>query len=160
MTIYSARLADGLHNVDPVTDGDYGDAIITLKDAQGAIITDPAQLGSVVRTALDWEPHYNYEIIGGCIDLPTVLKGGTTDAWYVSAIGVPDYPPAYYGSIPFINEVNVEAVNASRVTADGRAISFMPYQLGGAPGTNKLRFIFKHPAGAQQRFQIFIEHFV
>jgi hypothetical protein len=160
MSFYSARLADGLHNVNPLTDSDYGDATITLKDAQGNVVSDPDQLETVVRTVLDWEPHYNYEIISGRIDIPSDLRDGMTDLWYVSAIGVPDYPPEYYGSIPFINDVNVEAITTQQVQADGRAISYMPYCLNGIPGTNKLRFTIKHPAGVRQRFQLLIEHYV
>ena len=73
---------------------------------------------------------------------------------------MPDYPPEFYGSIDFISEVNLEAVTSSRVVSDGRAISYMPHQLGGAPHTNLLRFLLKHPIGARKRFQLYLEHYV
>jgi hypothetical protein len=157
-SFYTSNKASRLHNVNPVTEADYGDVTITLYDAQDTVITDETS-AVAVKTVIDWEPHYNYEVIGGFMDTPAGLAGGTTDQWYISAIGVPDYPPAYFGQIDYIAEVNLEAVTAQRVISDGRAVSYLPYRYNNMPGTNKLRFIVKHPPGAQQRFQVFIEHF-
>ena len=160
ISFYTADLEDGVHNWNPVTDADYGDITVKLYQADGTEITDAADEGLATKTVLDWEPTYNYEIIGGFVDIPQVLKGGVTDAWYLSAIGVPHYPPAYYGSIDFISEVNLEAVTTEKVISDGRAISYMPYNLNGAPHTNLMRFILKHPAGDKKRFQLYVEHYV
>jgi hypothetical protein len=159
VSFYSSTVGGAVHNMNPVTGLDYGDVTVTLYDASGNAITDPTSEASAVRTVIEWEPHYDYEIIGGYMDVPSSLRDGTSDAWFLSAIGVPDYPPAYFGSIDYISEVNLEAISTQRVVSDGRAVSFLPYNLGGAPHTNKLRFILKHPAGAKQRFQILVEHF-
>jgi hypothetical protein len=148
-----------VHNVNPVADADYGDATLALYKKEAGIWVAATDVDAT-KTVLDWEPHYNYEIIAGSMDLPGDLIGGVTDEWYLAVIGVPDYPPQYYGQVSYISEVNLEAVQASRIVSNGHATSYMPYQLGGAPGTNKLRFVFKHPAGGQKRFQILIEHFV
>ena len=145
-----------VHNVNPITDADYGDVTMVLYDAAGAPTSVQA---NAVKTVIDFEPTYNYEVIGGFIDLPSALKDGTTNQWFIAAIGVPDYPPAYYGQVDFVNEANLEAVTNQRVVSDGRAVSFMPYNFDGMPHTNRMRFIVKHPAGAQQRFQIYIETF-
>ena len=159
MSFYTSK-AGSIHNINPVTDADFGDMTLALyqPDGNGGWIS--ATDGYATKTVIDWVPHYNYEIIGGTIDIPAILKDSTTDQWYVSAIGVPDYPPAYGGQVPYISEVNLEAATTNRVDSDGRAVSYMAYNYGGMPNTNKMRFIFKHPAGAQQRFQIYIEHFV
>ena len=146
----------GLHNVSPITDADYGDVAVKLYDAAGALTTNESL---AVKTVVDFEPHYDYEIIGGFIDLPSTLKDGTTNQWFISAVGVPDYPPAYFGQVDFVSEVNLEAVTNQRVISDGRAVSYMPYNYGGNPHTNLLRFTVKHPAGAQLRFQAYLEHF-
>ena len=130
-----------------------------MYDVSGSLITDPTLSGSAVKTIVDWEPHYNYEIIGGYMDLPLNLLNGATDQWFLSVIGVPDLPAIYYGSVPYISEVNLEAVTSGQINSNGRAISYLPYKYGGYP-TNKLRFIIKHPAGAQERFQLYMEHFV
>jgi hypothetical protein len=146
----------GLHNVSPITDADYGDVAVKLYDAAGALTTNESL---AVKTVVDFEPTYDYEVIGGFIDLPSSLKDGTTNQWFISAVGVPDYPPVFFGQVDFVNEVNLEAVTNQRVISDGRAVSFMPYNYGGAPHTNLMRFTVKHPAGAQLRFQAYLEHF-
>lgn len=157
-SFYTAR-SGSVHNVNPVTDTDWGDIVYKMYDASGSLVTDPTLSGSAVKTIIDWEPHYNYEIIGGYMDIPSVLKDGSTDQWFLSGIGVPDLPAYMYGSVPYISEVNLEAITAQRVVSDGKAISYLPYKYAGYP-TNKLRFIVKHPAGAQARFQMYVEHFV
>jgi len=160
VSFYTAELTEGFHNVNPVTGADYGDVTMRLFKADGSEITTEEDEILAVKTILDFEPHYNYEIIGGFLDIPSDLKDGVTDAWYISAVGVPDYPPEYFGQIDFISEVNIEAVTSARVTSDGRAVSFLPYNYGGMPHTNLLRFIIRHPVGVKKRFQLFIEHFV
>lgn len=155
VTFVTAK-SGSLHNVSPITDADYGDVTVKLYDALGALTTNEAD---AVKTVVDFEPHYDYEIIGGFIDLPAELKGGATNQWYISAVGVPDYPPAYFGQVDFASEVNLEAVTNQRIISDGRAVSFMPYNYGGNPHTNLMRFTVKHPAGAQMRFACYLEHF-
>lgn len=155
LTFYTAK-PGSLHNVNPVTNADWADATLVLYNADGSVSSDGA---AAVKTVVDWEPHYNFEIIAGKLDIPLAVRDGTTDLWWFGAIGVPDYPPMYYGQIPYIGEVNLEAAQG-RVTADGRSISFLPYNLGGYPHTNKMRFYIKHPSGEQQRFQIYIDHYV
>jgi hypothetical protein len=160
ISFYTSELVEGFHNVSPITDQDYGDVTMRLFKADGSEITTEEDEILAVKTILDFEPHYNYEIIGGFLDIPSDLKDGTTDQWFISAVGVPDYTPEYFGQIDFISEVNIEAVTAARVTSDGRAVSYLPYNHGGMPHTNLLRFTIKHPVGARKRFQLYIEHFV
>ena len=109
-----------------------------------------------VKTVIDFEPTYNYEIIGGEVDIPGDLHEGTTDAWYAACVGVPDIPAAQGGSIPFVSAVNLEAFSGL-LDIDGRATTFLTYNA--TYHTNKIRFVFYHPAGASKRFQIFVETF-
>lgn len=158
LSFYTAR-SGSMHNINPVNDTDFGDALMCNYDVSGSLVTDPEMSGSMVKTVIDWEPHYNYEVIGGYVHTPSSLMNGTTDQWYLGVIGVPDLPVQMYGSVPYISETNIEAVTTRVVESDGCAVSFLPYKFYGYP-TNKLRFIFKHPPGAQQRFQIYVRHFV
>lgn len=157
LRVFSFKTAKtgSVHNVNPVTDADYGDATLSLFDENG----QPCADADAVKSIIDWEPHYNYEIIGGYMDVPASFKDGASDAWFLSVIGVPDYPPEMFGSVDYISEVNLEAVSTQKIVSDGRAVSYMPYNYGGAPHTNRLRFVVKHPKGAAQRFQVYIEHF-
>ena len=54
---------------------------ITIKtyDGAGAITHDSAL---AVKTVLDVEPTYNFEVIGGWIDVPVSIAGGTTGLWW------------------------------------------------------------------------------
>jgi hypothetical protein len=159
VTFYSADHSGSIHNVSPVTGLDYGDISVKVYAADGSLLGPTDDMALATKTVLDFEPTYSYEIIGGYADLPDDLKGGTTDQWYLSAIGVPDYPPAFFGQIDFISEVNLEAASATRVVSDGRAVSYLPYNYGGALHTNRLRFILKYPPGVRKRFALYIEHF-
>jgi len=158
ISFYTAQ-SGSVHNLDP-NGNDYGDVTMKMYDVTGSLVTT----GSLAaKTVIDFEPTYSYEILSGFIDVPSVLAGGTTDQWFLTAVAVPDYPPAYGGSIDYVSQVNLEAIaaNFNRLVADGRAVSFMANQAAsGAPHTNKLRFIFYHPLGAVARFQIYVEHFV
>ena len=155
---FKTSYSGSLHNVNPVTEDSYNDIEYMLYDSSGSLITDPTLSGSAVKTVIDFEPHYDYEIVGGFTDLPETLHMGSTDQWFIGGVGVPDLPPEMYGSIAYISEVNIEAVQTSRVESDGRATSYLPYKLYGYP-TNKIRFYIKHPPGAQERFQIYLELF-
>ena len=140
-------------NKDP-NGNNHGDMTYKLYDSTGTITADPAL---ACRTTVDFEPPYTYDIIGGFIDIPQELRGGDTDQWFVSVIAVPDVPAQYGGSIDFVSKVNLECVSTSRVTSDGRACSTLKYDP--VYHTNKIRFIFDHPAGASKRFQVYLELF-
>lgn len=161
-SFYSGKLLSNalVHNVNPVTDADYNDITVKIYNAQGGEITSSLLQSTSVKTVIDWEPTYDFEIIGGYLDTPSSLKDGSSDAWFLSVIGVPDYTIDQGGSVDYISETNLEAVTTQQMNSDGRAISFMAYNYGGAPHTNKMRFVLKHPAGASKRFQFYVEHYV
>jgi len=144
-----------LHNCKP--DGtDYDDVTCKCYDANGDEITQAPYTGAV-KTVIDFEPEYYYEMIGGGVDIPTTITGGTTNQWYGSCIGVPDIPAESGGSIDLINEVNLEADRDGILTLDGRGVLGLAYSE--TLHTNKIRFIFKHPAGVSERLQLLFEIF-
>jgi hypothetical protein len=131
------------------------DITMTCYDVSGDVTTDPT---AAVKTVLDLEPSFNYEIIGGWINTPTSLFGGTTGEWWISAVGVPDIPLAYGGSINFVYPANLELVSTNQIVSDGRASQYLTYNP--TYHTNKLRWIVKHPTSAGLRIQIYVETFV
>lgn len=147
-----------VHNINPVTGVSYNDTLVRCYDVAGNLLN--GNYTFCVKTVIDWEPAYNYEVVGGAVDVPASLINSATSEWFVSAVGVPDLPPEMFGSIDYISETCIEALANNRIESDGRAISYMPYRYGGIPGTNKLRFIIKHPAGQAKRFQFHIDHYV
>lgn len=134
---------------------DLTDVTMTCYDSGGNTTTDPTQ---AVKTVLDYEPPFNYEVIGGWIDVPSSIAGGSTDNWWISCIGVPDIPSSLGGSIPFVYGTNLESVYTNKVVSDGRATQYLVYNA--TYHTNKLRWILAHPTGTNPRFQVYLETFV
>jgi len=144
-----------LHNINP-HGVDYEDVTCKCYDVNGDEITQAPYTGAV-KTVLDFEPTSYYEMIGGDIDIPTSITGGTTDLWYGACIGVPDIPENYGGCIHLLNELNLEADRDGMIGLDGRGVLGLSYNA--QTHSNKIRFIFKHPAGESKRFQLLLEIF-
>lgn len=154
ISFYTADPAK-LHNVDP-HGVDYEDVTCKCYDDEDVEITQAPFTGAV-KTVLDFEPTTYYEMIGGNIDIPTSITGGTTDLWYGACIGVPDIPENYGGCIHLLNEMNLEADRDGMIGLDGRGVLGLSYSA--QTHSNKIRFIFKHPAGESKRFQLLLEIF-
>jgi len=154
ISFYTADPAK-LHNINP-HGVDYEDVTCKCYDADDDEITQAPYTGAV-KTVIDFEPTSYYEMIGGDIDIPTSITGGTTDLWYGACIGVPDIPENYGGCIHLLNEMNLEADRDGMVRLDGRGVLGLSYSA--QTHSNKIRFIFKHPAGESKRFQLLLEIF-
>ena len=155
---YSSR-AGSARSGNPITDAEYGDVSLSLwKKVNNAWVT--ATDADATKTVIDWDPTYAYEIIGGWIDLPTALRDGVTDEWFIACVGVPDYA-AYGLAVDFVSDVNLEAVMSQTIVSDGRATQYLSPTIvyGTNYHTNRIRCIIKHPAGAQMRFQWFANTF-
>lgn len=138
-----------------ITFANTGDVTLICYTSSGTVTTDPTQ---AVKTVLDWEPTYNYEIIGGWIDIPPGIVGTTPGVWYVCAIGLPDIPSAYGGSVGFVAPTDLALVYTNKVVSDGRATQYLSYNA--TYHTNKMRWVFKHPTGTNPRIQLYVETFV
>lgn len=131
---------------------DYGDVAYTMLDANGVATNDPA---ACARTQLDFEPHYDQELLGGWLVVPEALIDAT--GWKVSIIGAPDIPEIVGGNVAFTNETDIGAEGRRRIDMDGRSTTFVPYDPQYHSG--KLRLTVKHPAGAVERFHFVAETF-
>jgi hypothetical protein len=107
-----------------------------------------------VKTVVDFEPPFDYEILGGTLRQKSVPD---SDMYY-SVIGVPDVPANYGGSKVFVQAVDLTFIGTgTELKADGRA----PKRLIYSPiyHTNKLRFQILHEAGKQHKFLQCLEFF-
>ncbi len=145
--------------VDSVINCDYlgvpiGDSIVTLYNADNAVITSQlvADL-TCVRTVMDFEPPYDYYVVGGAIKLTAPASQDIR----VYVVGAPDIPALYGGSKLFIQHVNLKFTQGDGIHADGRAAKFVGYSA--TLHTNKLRFIFTHAAGYKLKLALFLEFF-
>ena len=107
-----------------------------------------------VKTVADWEPTWDYEIIGGTfrqLALPA-------SAIYFNCVGIPDIPSESGGSVPFANNINLQFLGLEdNIKADGRTPKKLVYDA--VNHTNKLRFILYHATGLQHKLQLQMELF-
>ena len=133
---------------------DIGDVTYRLLDAQGVVTTTP---GDACATELDFEPTYTERISGGWIVTPADLDGGSSDAWWLSAVGAPDIPEQYGGSILFLQPANLEQTGGAKITFDGKMPA--PIEYNATDHRGRIRFRLTHPAGVSKRFQLFLMTF-
>lgn len=130
---------------------------ITAKiyDANNAEITTAgvlnANLAQCVKTVIDFEPAFDYEIIGGAL---RVNSNPSQDVrlWIV---GAPDIPAIYGGSKEFASGINLKFLAPdSTFEVDGRVTKALLYNA--ATHQSKVRIVLKHPAGTQLNVQVTI----
>lgn len=134
------------------------DISIKLYDGSGVEITTAGianvNLLACVKTVIDFEPAYDYYIIGAKVRVLSALNNDVR----VTAIVVPDVSYAYGGSRVLAQNVNLRYIAAGdKFDADGRAAKFLAYSA--ITHTNKIRLVINHAAGAQHNFSVNVEHF-
>jgi hypothetical protein len=81
-----------------------------------------------------------------------------TEDIYLWVVGVPDVPEAYGGSKSFITYINLKFMGLEEgVKVDGRAPKYLSYSAQNH--TNKMRLIFRHPAGTKHKMHMLFELF-
>lgn len=111
-----------------------------------------ANLQQCVKTVVNFEPNFDYEIIGGTLRINS-NPSQDVRMWVVVA---PDIPAAYGGSKEFASGINLKFLSAdSPLHIDGRVSKFITYNAADHRG--KISFIFKHPAGLQVNLMFVIE---
>jgi hypothetical protein len=150
----TARLSDALFCQDS---SGATRPFVTLKayNANGEEVTSPGLAGinytTIVKTVIDFEPPYDYEVIGG--DLRT-LTPITEDVrlWLVAA---PDIP-APNGSKEMGGGINLKFLTPSNVwSVDGRVTKYATYHP--VLHTNKIRLILKYPPGVNETLTVIVQ---
>ena len=151
---FATALPDSLDNTDENA-VDYGDVVYSMRDAANAVTLVPA---AAVRTLIDFQPPFDYEISAGTIFLPSALAGADENLWELHVRAAPDIPAAYGGSIPFVANNRIKWIKGQRLDLDA---SLNPAEVTGAlsPLARKIRFTFLHPAGASSEFQVNMQVF-
>lgn len=133
----------------------YGFVTHKCYNAAGTLLTNQLNIDTeCVKTVVDWEPTFDYELIGGSIYQDTVPISNVR-FWIVA---VPDLPVSYGGSVVFGSGINLKYVNiAGTVSMDGRSPKRLTYSA--TYHSNKLRLIFKHNAGYKHEGMFLFELF-
>lgn len=129
---------------------DFGDVVYSMRDASNVVTTDPTL---AVKTIIDFNPAFDYEVSGGAIYIPETLAGNDDEAWEIHAIGAPDIPASYGGRIPFVANNRIHWLRGGKLDLDA---SLNPADISGALNAyaRKIRFVLLHPVGAVSPFQI------
>lgn len=107
---------------------------------------------SIVKTVIDFEPEYDYEVIGGFIRTINDISSDIR-LWIVA---VPDISAGSGGSKEMVSGLNLNYMKPENVYfVDGRVTKFLSYNA--TYHTNKLRFILKYPAATNENVVINIE---
>lgn len=129
-----------------------GDCTIKFYDADDVELTTQGSLDTdCIKTVIDFEPTFDYEIIGGFVSALTV----PTTNIRLWVIGVPDIPAAYGGTKVMANGPNFKFKQI--IETDGRVAKRMTYSE--TYHTNKIRFEFVHNVGLQHEFMINMEYY-
>lgn len=149
-----------------IDDGtDYGDAITKYYNNSGAQLiqgeaeTDAAfQIrldGFCVKTVVDWQSTYNFDIIGGKLH----IKNTPLSRAYIWCTIAPDIPAYLGGSVPyFAGGFNLSFFYDGQThDFNGRGTKSFAYDP--VYNSNKIRFIVKHAVGEQIGIQIILDQF-
>jgi hypothetical protein len=123
-------------------------------NSDGDEISGSQYESTAVKTVVNFEPTYDYEVIGGHIQQHT--KPTTDVRLYV--VAVPDVSEAYGGSKEMVGGVNLKFIDPTdRITADGRVSKYMVYN--SVYHTNEISVIVRHEAGVQHELLLLLEIF-
>ena len=125
----------------------------TFLDADDNALTTQEDIDlSCVKSIIDWEPSYDYEIMGGQIR----QTARPTDDLHLFVIGAPDIPVEYGGSSLFVQGVNMRFIGLEGgVKVDARTVSSLVYNP--ELHTSKIRMMFTHPVAHKHSFCFTLE---
>jgi hypothetical protein len=137
-------------------DVDYADVTYTMIDINKVVTTNNTE---AKETWIDWMPAFSYEVRGGSVYIPETLSGDL-NLWEIHVVGAPDIPKIYGGSLEFLANPRIKWNRNSKIECnselDPADVTYYPSM----PVANKIRFIFKHPVGAQVEFQIHLNLYI
>lgn len=111
-----------------------------------------ANLATCVKTVIDFEPTFDYELIGGALR----INSNPAEDIRMWIVGAPDIPAIYGGSKEFASGINLKFLAPdSSFDIDGRVSKYIQYNATTHQG--KVRIILKHPSGSTVNMQ-FILH--
>jgi hypothetical protein len=159
-TEFETSKLDSIHEKD-WENVDIGFSSLKFYDAAGDELTTQGEIDTdCVRTDLLWMPDSDYSIKSGFIAQMVVPESNV----YVWALGA-DLDAAYGGPQAVFADggMNLRYIDArTRAGLDGVAATIMHYShptLGAGAGTNRIRFVVRHPAGFKHRLQAVMEIF-
>lgn len=135
---------NSMHN-ESINGNDLGYCTFTMYNDQDVETTTNSE---AVKTVVEWEPNYDYEIIGAKVTQSTPPN----DNVRVWVQAVPDYAG------PIFAEGGINLKLTSNIDVDGRAAKLLKND-NPVPGSGKFKIVCKHSAGFQHEIQLLLEIF-
>ena len=162
---FTTSLYQSLHNTSCQDMSDIGDAAMKFFKSNGDELLRSDYASDAlfqaaldlycVKTYMDWEPEYDFDIRAG-----VMLTGvrPSTPVWGYS-LAAPDIPAQYGGSVPYLNGgLPIHLLNSySWIPIDGITVKRVTYD--GDTHQGKFRVIIEHNAGVQVDLAVSFEHY-
>lgn len=150
---FTTAMWNSLVSLRPDDGEPVGDCSIKFYDSNGDEITSEANIAQAVRTEINWEAEWDFDIAGGMVVTSAEITQDVR-AWVVAA---PDLPAEYGGyKVNICGGLNLRFFQPGiPVTFDGRTTKRLYHS--DVYHTNKLRIIMRHPAGVQARVMIIFD---
>ena len=134
---------------------DWGDATIKFYDSSDTELTTATSINTnSIKTVVDWEALYDFEIIGGTVTLDV----NPSEDVYVWVVAIPDITEAQGGTKIMVSNLNLNFLAAkTTMVFDGRAAKLLIYDV--TNHTNKMRLIVKHNSGKNLKMSVAWEHY-
>ena len=128
--------------------------LLNKYNQDGSPIIDDPSYSATVKTVVDLEPQYDFEIIGGYIMQEQV----PTEDVFMNVVMAPYIPYAQGGSRVLIKNKNLFFFSVGeKIFVDGRTSKKLTYNP--TYHSNLMRLIIYHPAGYKSEFMSGLEHF-
>lgn len=151
--VTSSYDAADVHEKD-VNNNDFNFVTVTCYDSADAEITDPADLGTAVKTVVDWSPTHDFAIIGGYLR-QAATPASNLYVWVQTLVATGLAAPNDFLPVTFAEGgVNMFYLNArDRVGMNGTAASVLT-------SNDFVRTVVRHDAGIEHRIQVNLEIYV
>ena len=140
----------------PDADGvDLAHGALVFYDHDNVQVSGAQNMHKVCKTVIDWEPPFDYEIMGGMFH----QYGSPSGELILNVVALPDIPAAAGGNIAFVLATDLRFIGPDTgLHILGHTTSELVYSA--TYHTNKLRMTLHHGSGVQHDMYIGFEIFV
>lgn len=131
----------------------YG--VMSFYGSDEAEISGVENMHKVCKTVVDWEPPFDYEIMGGKFH----QRGSPSGELILNVVALPDIPAALGGNVTFVLATDLKFIGPDTgLDVLGRTTSELNYSA--TYHTNKIRISLHHPSGVENEIYMGFEIFV
>ncbi len=152
--LFTTAMEDSFQQRDANDDNlQYG--TMTFYDVNNIQVSGTANMPKACKTTVDWEPPFDYEIMGGVCHQMQIPSGRLV----LNVIALPDIPTTLGGNIRFVLSTDLRFIGVDAgLHVAGQTTSELIYSP--TLHTNKIQMTFHHASGLQHDLYLGFEIFV